>query len=135
IARILNWSHAQLHPSRHAPPASFVRGQAIEITAAPFGAGRRRIVLHYRHVNQSEPWQSIDMIWGSGEFSANIPGEYTNSFYPIIYYFEIFDHDVSGFYPGIVDNLSNTPYFLMVSRDDVQRPKGWGINAEREEAR
>ncbi|MGE0006746.1 MAG: hypothetical protein AB7S92_14270 [Parvibaculaceae bacterium] len=118
VERILNWSASQSHPSRHVPQDRFVRGEAMEISIAPFGAGRHSVGLHYRHVNQSEQWQSAGMKWCGGEYTAFIPGEYTSSPYPIMYYFEISGDGVSNFYPGMVENLSNTPYFLACSSND-----------------
>jgi hypothetical protein len=113
IARVLGWSTSQLRSCRHTPPAGFVRGEAIEISVAPFAASRRAVTLHYRHVNQAEPWRCTDMTWRDGEYRSHIPGEYTGTLYPIMYYFEFYDGDVSGFYPGIAEDLSNCPYFSL----------------------
>lgn len=117
IERILTWSTSQSHPSRHTPPKGFVRGEPIEIAVAPFGAGRRRIVLHYRHVNQSESWQFVDMTWRDGAYTALIPGYYTDSAYPVMYYFELCGNEVSDFYPGMIEGLSNTPYIVVSSQN------------------
>ncbi len=115
VERMLNWSMSQLHPCQHLPPENFARGNAIEISVAPFGASRRAVKLHYRHVNQSESQFCIDMTWRDGEYIAKIPANYTNTPYSIMYYFEICGDGISSFYPSIVENLSNTPYFLVKS--------------------
>ena len=81
--------------------------------AVRFAASRRAVTLHYRHVNQAEPWRCTDMMWRDGEYRSHIPGEYTGTLYPIMYYFEFYDGDVSGFYPGIAEDLSNCPYFSL----------------------
>lgn len=113
IERILNWTTAQSHPSRHSPPGGFVRGRTIELALAPFGAGRQTVVLHYRRVNQSAPWQSIDMGWDGEAYRVGIDGNYTNSPYPLMYYFEFSGDGVSQFYPGLIEDLSSTPYFVL----------------------
>jgi hypothetical protein len=47
------------------------------------------VLLHYRHVNQAERYQTLPMDSRQGQYSATIPAEYANSPYPIAYYFEI----------------------------------------------
>ncbi|MEM5471797.1 hypothetical protein WNZ14_08660 [Hoeflea sp. AS60] len=113
VELILSWSATQLHPCRHSPPDSFVRGEAIVLACIPLGASRRAINLHYRHVNQSEEWQVAEMTWRNGEYLGEIPKEYTDSHYSIMYYFEITENRISYYFPGIIDDLSNTPYFVI----------------------
>ena len=46
--------------------------------------------------------------------TATIPGEYTNSPYPLEYYFEL--HNGAGqawLYPGFDATLANQPYFVV----------------------
>ncbi len=116
VERILNWSTSQQHSARHALPDGFIRGEALEISVASFGASRRTAVLHYRHVDQSDYWRSTDMEWKHGAYRASIPGSYTNSPFPIMYYFEFLDVGFSSFYPGISEDLSSIPYFHVNGR-------------------
>lgn len=116
IERILKWSACQLLPGRHTPPPAFVRGEALDISFRPFGASRRAVTLHYRHVDQSQSWCSVEMAWRAQEYRASIPAEYTRTPYPIIYYFEIDHHNISAFYPGVAEDLSGTPYFVVEAR-------------------
>ena len=113
LAYFQSWWTSQRHPCRHLPPAGFTPGAPLELACAPLGASRRSIFLHYRHVNQSEAWQCAPMAWSGGCYKARIPGSYTQSPFPLQYYFEIEDGACAKFYPGLEDSLSNVPYFVL----------------------
>jgi hypothetical protein len=55
------------------------------------------------------------MQWQSGRFVATIPGDYTQSPYPLQYYFELHSKTAGAFlYPGLVlPSLSNQPYYVV----------------------
>jgi hypothetical protein len=70
--------------------------------------------LHYRRVNQAESYVVADMPATGEGFEATIPGDYTDSPYPLQYWFEL--RDASGrawFWPGFNAELSNQPYFVV----------------------
>src|SRR6185437_8128713 len=76
---------------QHTPAHAFTPGQPIEVKiAVPPGPdqslGAR---LFYRHVNQAERYQVMEMHSEGNRFSATIPSDYTNSNYPLQYYFEL----------------------------------------------
>src|SRR5262249_20883404 len=73
-------------PLTHAPAASFGPGEDVTIDAsvANFDGS---VTLYYRHLNQGELFESVPMTGRGGEFSATIPGAYTDSAYPLSYYF------------------------------------------------
>ena len=49
-----------------------------------------------------------------GTYRTAIPGEYTNSPYPLEYYFELKQGPASAWlYPGFATNLNNQPYFVL----------------------
>jgi hypothetical protein len=95
----------------HTAPPSFRRGEpmTIELASAPTST-----TLYYRHVNQAEPWQSMAMQVDANVARATIPGEYTQSPYPLQYYFELRDADGrAALYPGLGPSLTDQPYFLV----------------------
>ena len=49
-------------------------------------------------------------------YRACIPGSYTDSPYPLQYYFEILDGACAQFFPGLGDSLSSVPYFVLTAR-------------------
>ena len=70
--------------------------------------------LYYRHVNQGERWQSAAMQPRANTFRAAIPAEYTNSPFPLQYYFELKARESDAWlYPGFAPELTNQPYFVV----------------------
>jgi hypothetical protein len=110
------------HPKRpaldatHAAPAPFKRGQAVAVelgftTAQPRPVGVR---LHYRRVNQSEAWQSADLQPVDAAWRGKIPAAYTDSKFPLQYYFEPTDEaGVSWVHPGLGKALASAPYYVL----------------------
>ena len=97
----------------HMPPAGFTPKQvvALEIAAA------RKLtsaLLWYRHVNQAERWISTEMIADGGAYRAAIPAVYTDSPYPLQYYFEFrAAPEKAWLHPGFDADLLNQPYFVL----------------------
>jgi hypothetical protein len=102
----------------HTPPASFQRGEPVVIEMAVRAADSAHcpisVRLHYRRVNQAERYIVADMQEQSDRYRATIPGDYTETPYPLQYFFEL--RDASGhawLYPGFDANLSNQPYYVI----------------------
>ena len=72
--------------------------------------------LYYRHVNQAERWLCVDMHGGQGSYSAAIPGDYTQSAYPLEYYFALGHENQETLFPGFNATLSNQPYYAIAKR-------------------
>ena len=106
----------------HTPPASFIPGRALALSMGVSGAeGVRQVSsvrLLYRHVNQAEHWRAAGASKSDGIFAASIPADYTQSPYPLQYYFKLEDGSGNAWmYPGLNATLSNQPYFAIVKRD------------------
>jgi hypothetical protein len=110
------------HPQRraivcnHAPSAKFIRGKDLEIAMSTSQQGSAH--LYYRHVNQSERYQNVKMQSKTGKYLATIPGSYTDSEYPLQYYFELKEekrYANAWLYPGLNADLANQPYFVVRS--------------------
>jgi hypothetical protein len=99
-------------PCRHTPPAVFHPGQPLELEfAAPKLVSAR---MYYRHVNQAERFESVEMQARDNRCRAVIPAGYTQSLYPLQYYFELKTApDQACLFPGFAANLSNQPYFVV----------------------
>ena len=81
---------------RHTPPARFTPKQAARVERGK--PMRRAGRLYYRHVNQAERWESVELRDGA----AAIPASYTDSPYPLQYYFEFHTApDQAWLYPGL----------------------------------
>jgi hypothetical protein len=97
----------------HTPPASFRPGAPLGITAS---AGRTvaAATLRYRHANQGETYRSGIMEAENGIFRAAIPGNYTGSPYPLVYFFVLRDgRGRAWIYPGFRADFSTPPYFAV----------------------
>jgi hypothetical protein len=103
----------------HTSPDLFKPGQPLSLSLgiAPSTGRLSSVSLCYRHVNQAERWKSAAMSGQGGLFSGAIPAEYTDSEYPLQYYFELKDEEGSAWlFPGFNETLSNQPYFAVYRR-------------------
>ena len=98
----------------HTPPESFRPGQSLEISASPSEA--EGVELYYRHVNQGERWKSMPMTKSGQAYGTAIPGEYTQSPYPLQYYFVLSGKAGATFSPAFNASLSNQPYYAIWRR-------------------
>lgn len=100
---------------QHEAPARFRRADPITLTIkADESQPIETATLHYRRVNQAERFQSLIMESEGNHFYAQIPGAYTESPYPLQYYFELRSSPRSvSLYPGFAPDLTNQPYFLV----------------------
>lgn len=97
-------------PVQHTPPAGFTRGQAVPMVAA-VREGLTKATLWYRHVNAAERWVAVDMTSAADGWHAEIPAAYTDSPFPLQYYFEFRAAPHRAWlYPGFDDKLLNQPY-------------------------
>jgi hypothetical protein len=105
------------HPSLaglHTPPLSFRRGQPLTIVTTVPSAGIHGVGLRYRHVNQSEHWQTMDMVKTDTKYSTDIAAEYTDSPFPLQYHFQIrAKKNQTWLYPGLNPGWQGQPYFVV----------------------
>lgn len=101
----------------HSPPVSFQRGIPFHVVAHIPKLSPARIAglrLRYRHVNQAEIWQSVEMEHAGEDYRAAIAAEYTNSPFPLQYYFQIRAHPGEVWlYPGLEHRWHGQPYFFV----------------------
>jgi hypothetical protein len=99
--------------SRHTQPSSFRAGQPVAIQVS-FEKAPQLVRLYFRRVNQAERYEVMDMQAEGTQYRATIPAAYTQSPYPLQYYFEIVDNpEVAWLYPGFNAERTNQPYFLV----------------------
>lgn len=99
----------------HRPPAAFRPKEAVAIEiAVEKGRKPASARLYYRHVNQAERYESVEMEARDNLYRASIPGGYTDSPYPLQYYFEFKEGpEKAWLYPGFAADLANQPYFVL----------------------
>jgi hypothetical protein len=98
---------------RHQQPARFALGEPLDLQlSAENNVGSVR--LYYRHVNHAERFTSVEMERTGNRLRANIPSDYTNTEYPIQYYFELRNRpDNAWLFPGFNTDLTGQPYFVV----------------------
>ena len=102
---------------RHLPPDYFIPKQELQILLSGPEAPPISGLLHYRHVNQAERYQSVELQAQGTQYQATIPAHYTDSPYPLQYYFELRQEPASVWlYPGFAPDLTDQPYFVLRSR-------------------
>ncbi len=113
-----------LDPSRpryaieHAVPDRFTPGKplALSLTApAEVQSG----TLYFRHVNHGERWLSAPMVRAGAKHSAEIPGDYTASPFPLQYYFLLQGVRGDTLAPALGPDWAGQPYHAVWRRRDA----------------
>jgi hypothetical protein len=114
--------HAVLQPSaraavsvKHTAPEAFRPGSDLPLMLT-VGSNVSEATLWYRHVNQAERWLSMPMQRLGSGLSAAIPAVYTDSPYPLQYYFELRAGGAAALHPPFNATLSNQPYYAIHKR-------------------
>jgi hypothetical protein len=99
----------------HETPARFRPKEPLELAISlEKGTKLTSARLYYRHVNQAERFESAEMEQKGDGYRAAIPGAYTDSPYPLQYYFELKQApEKAWLHPGFAADLSNQPYFVV----------------------
>ncbi|HVH85445.1 MAG TPA: hypothetical protein VM912_01890 [Terriglobales bacterium] len=106
----------------HRPPERFVPKQELPIVLSIEKAEPISGLLYYRHVNQAERYQTVNLQAHGSDYRATIPASYTDSPYPLQYYFELRRGPTSAWlYPGFDTYLMNQPYFVVRQKHDTDR--------------
>ncbi len=112
--------HPNVPPDAHVPIASFQRGQPVFVKFDHrHGPKVDSVSLHYRRVNQGDTWESTSMKLVQDSYRAEVPGPYTDSLFPIQYYFELRPRSGAPFlFPGLNFNGRRSPnrpqpYFIV----------------------
>jgi hypothetical protein len=83
----------------------------LELTVAKPAASVR---VYYRHVNHAERYESFEMQGSERRYRGRISAGYTDSPYPLEYYFEVTtEPGRATLYPGFTVDLNNQPYFVV----------------------
>jgi hypothetical protein len=103
---------------QHTPEDKFHPGQPLVITLDCGKATVRSVRLHYRHVNQAEHWQSVELARTGALFQGEMPATYTAHRYALQYYFEIAVGQAEAtLFPALAADLANVPYFVVRCAD------------------
>jgi hypothetical protein len=100
--------------AQHQAPEHLQSGLSLTISLSVLSGATHRIIMHYRHVNQAERWQSVDLRKLGDIYQGEIPAEYTAKRYPLQYYFEIVTgRSEATLFPMLASDLANVPYYVV----------------------
>jgi len=100
--------------AQHTPAEQFHAGKPVAISLVIGGPSPVRVTLRYRHVNQAERWQAVEMQRDGGPFTGQIPAAYTNHRFALQYYFEIqTSASEMTLFPPLAPDLANVPYYVV----------------------
>ncbi|MDZ4802464.1 MAG: hypothetical protein SGI92_30265 [Bryobacteraceae bacterium] len=98
----------------HRPPTAFDTRRPLEVSLTSTSQRIGTVRLHYRHVKQAEAYQMAEMRQEEQSWRYIIPAGFTDSAYPLLYYFELRDGAGHAWlYPGFEPDLANQPYFVV----------------------
>jgi hypothetical protein len=97
----------------HTVPDAFHSGSDLHLTIDTH-AMVQQTILWYRHVNHGERWVSVSMQKNGNTYMASVPGSYTNSPYPLQYYFELRTTEAATLHPPLNRTFSNQPYYVVM---------------------
>ena len=105
---------------QHTPVEKFRAGQSLAIALKCEATTARRVVLHYRHVNQAVRWQAAELKRAGAAFAGEIPAAYTAKRFALQYYFEIETAPFAAtLFPPLAADLANVPYYIV----RLERPR------------
>ena len=101
----------------HRPPPAFTADHELplllDVQSVEPWQRPTAVTLFYRHVNQAEHWQSVPMHLAEAHFVASIPADYTESPFPLQYYFRLRRSLSAWLYPALGPDFAHQPYFLV----------------------
>jgi hypothetical protein len=113
IQEVSGRPHRWVPDVRHEPLKKFRPGEPLDVVLS-MTQTNVSIRLYYRHVDQAERYTAILMEPEGEHHRATIPAGYTNTEYPLEYYFEIREgKERAGLFPGFSTTLVNQPYFVV----------------------
>ena len=119
ISLIENWNVDQNILISHIPPKNFKKGEDIYLSCKLNKKNHLPAYLHYREVNQSKKWSKKKLIKVNENYKSVISKTFTQTNYPIQYYFEFGGTVYSSFSPGFNNYLSNQPYHLIRQKKQI----------------
>ena len=113
IEALARWVPVDCRTISYKVPQAFVPGEAVRISCEGEVSAMDAVILHYRRVNQADAWRLVEMQRDDIGFAATIPGEYTRSGYPLMFYFSWIVGDRIVLAPGLTDDLDSLPYMVI----------------------
>ncbi|HEY4356918.1 MAG TPA: hypothetical protein VGN16_14300 [Acidobacteriaceae bacterium] len=112
LEKVARYARREPPQAAHQPAATFVAGQELQLQLAAKDVSAAR--LHYRHVDQAERYTVVTMERTGDSFHASIPAAYTDTEYPLQYFFQLTTRaGDESLFPGLADRVSHPPYYVV----------------------
>jgi hypothetical protein len=115
---------------QHTPPSAFRRGEDLEISAAVVGtrgSAVRGVSLRFRPLNQALAFRASEMTRSGDTFTVRLPSAELDGAFPLAYAFVVREtNGVAWRYPGVGDELTDQPYFVVRPDRRHARPRTRG---------
>lgn len=118
IHEVLGRPAQMTNRGHHTPVKKFQPGAPLQVELQvekiKSASGSFSVRIHYRHVNQAEDYVVLEMKEHDGRFTAEIPGSYTQSPYPLQYFFEVHNGPRQAWLlPNFDPSRPAQPYFVV----------------------
>jgi hypothetical protein len=102
-------------PCTHARPLGFRPNVELPIEVKVIDAPAvTSVACYYRHLTQAERFEHVEMTASGSIYRATIPAAYTDSPYPLQYYFVVKGRPTAAaLFPGLGAELRDQPYFVL----------------------
>jgi hypothetical protein len=115
IAHALGRPERSAAPCAHVAPSGFRPGVPVSLDVRVTSATPATVWCCYRHVNQAERFERVQMeASADGTHRTTIPVAYTDSPYPLQYYFVVkTSMDTAHLYPSLGPDRLQQPYVVL----------------------
>ena len=102
----------------HDKPVDFVKGEPVEICLKLSSTQiDPKVMLHYRHIDQSALYETVEMTQHGDTFTTSIEASYTDSPYGLLYFFEVIASGGDAWMvPGYERDMANDPYYVLQAK-------------------
>ncbi|MFZ0454189.1 MAG: hypothetical protein WAM24_10580 [Ignavibacteriaceae bacterium] len=113
IEKALGRPHRDFAVCHHKQPVHFKAGKPLDLEIS-IEKKIESVLLYYRHVNQAERFKTVKMKPKGKNYLATIPADYTDTLYPLQYYFELREKPGKAWlHPGLSAKLIQQPYYVV----------------------
>jgi hypothetical protein len=102
---------------KHTPVRGFKNGEEVKVKIS-VPPDSRNVNLYYRHVNQALRWLVQPMQSEGNTYQGTIPSTYTQTKFPLQYYFGMDTEKGPAIFPGLDEHFMNQPYYVMRLSED-----------------
>lgn len=105
--------HTQAPVGEHTPPAALAPGMPLTLEWRSDDPRVTGVTLRWRPVNQALAYTSVELRRDGERWTGEIPAQDPENRFPIQYHFRIHGQGEAWAFPGLSEDLTNQPYFVV----------------------